>query len=246
MALTPGWKRKPPKPHTHTLPRSEEDPTLMVTCKDIGGDDDGGSVTMAHRARVTGSRSTQVTTASLSCSTPDRSTLTLLHTWPAAFLPRWWSDENHLRLFFSWSTDSFHIGGSYHISCDLWFLGSENHFQISSAYVQLYISRVNCGRVQCVPRCETTSNTKDWLLHLLNLGADCALEEHNKLQMVDVSAAQTCRFANWSWTCKLFETGLGPVWNQATKMHPILQQGWISDAPISGVAAKDVEGKQHR
>ena len=98
----------------------------------------------------------------------------------------------------------------------LWFVGSENHFQISLAYVQLYISRVNCGRVQCVPRCETTSNTKDWLLHLLNFGADCALEEHNKLQMVDVSAAQTCRFANWSWTCKLFETGLGPVWNQQT------------------------------
>ena len=95
-------------------------------------------------------------------------------------------------------------------------MGSENHFQIPSAYVQLYISRVNCGRVQCVPRCETTSNTKDWLLHLLNFGADCALEEHNKLQMVDVSAAQTCRFANWSWTCKLFETGLGPVWNQQT------------------------------
>ena len=188
----------------------------MVTCKDIGGDDDGGPVTMAHCARVTGSRSTQVTTASLSCSTPDRSTLTLLHTWPAAFLPTRWSDENYLRLFFSWSTDSFHIRGSYHISCDLWFVGSENHFQISSAYVQLYISRVNCGRVQCVPRCETTSNTKDWLLHLLNLGADCALEEHNKLQMVDVSAAQTCRFANWSWTCKLFETGLGPVWNQRT------------------------------
>ena len=97
-----------------------------------------------------------------------------------------------------------------------WFVGSENHFQISSAYVQLFISRVNCGRVQCVPRCETTSNTKDWLLHLLNLGADCALEERNKPQMVDVSAAQTCRFANWSWTCKLFETGLGPVWNQQT------------------------------
>ena len=44
--------------HTFTLPRSEEDPTLMVTCKDIGGDDDGGLVTMAHCARVTGSRST--------------------------------------------------------------------------------------------------------------------------------------------------------------------------------------------
>ena len=145
MALTPGWKRKPPKPHTYTLPRSEEDPTLMVTCKDIGGDDDGGPATMAHCARVTGSRSTQVTTSSLSCSTPDRSTLTLLHTWPVAFLPTWWCDENHLRLSFSWSTDSFHSGGSDHISCKLirignavpmqWLVGSKNHFQISSAYI---------------------------------------------------------------------------------------------------------------